>query len=159
MNYTNYNMDIENEIETLSNFRNLTLNNTQHGYPVPQFCYVYWNQYLSIYTISTRKEIDSIEIEVDLDLTVTTSKLYYGKIHYYQGRESIVYVSNNKQTVCEFILNEFEIDINDGTIYYFTGEHYKCKFNCIMNTRQDIINCMMIHNTDEYGIFELIINN
>jgi hypothetical protein len=144
----------EHDIDSLLNFNNLNLNLQNHNYHY--ICYVYWNQYKNKYLLSVNNRFDhSKEIKIDVDLKFNGRKLYYGKIEYLEGLDSVVYVSNNKRKVCEYIINEFGIDIVENIIYYVTGDIYKCKFNCNMNTKEDIINCMMIHNTNEYEILEL----
>jgi hypothetical protein len=153
-------MECDNEDEfTLCNFNNLNLEHTESGYAESIICYVYWNENASSYLLAARNIMNDcfpVELEVDLDRTINAQKLYYAKIHYFEGENSIVYVSNNKRYVCEYIINEFGIDITDGNIYYVTGDLYKCRYKCRMQSRQDIINCMMIHhNTDEFEILEL----
>ena len=57
--------------------------------------------------------------------------------------------------MCEFIYDYLELDPEDDVVYYSSGEVYKCDANCCIKSKQDTINCMMNHNSDEYEILEL----
>jgi hypothetical protein len=70
------------------------------------------------------------------------------------GYDSIPFVSNNKQKVCEYIYDLLEYDIEDNKVYHISGDIIECE-NCTLKNKDDIINCMMKHNTDEYSIIDI----
>lgn len=120
-----------------------------------QTCYIYYSVSNNDYLLSLNPETESKSVNVVIDNKVETNILYYAKINHLEGFDSIAYVSNNKKLVCEYIYDLFDLGCDDNTIYYNSGEVFKCNFKCTMKSKKDAINCIMKHNIDEYKIMKL----
>lgn len=118
-------------------------------------CYIYYSVSKNDYLLSQKDETESKSIDVVIDKTCKMETIYYAKLHFLEGYDSVAYASNNKKKVCEFIYNYLELGVEDDIVYYISGDVYKCKVGCCMKSKQNVINCMMLHGSDEYEILEL----
>ena len=115
-------------------------------------CYIYYNESKNDYLLSLKNETESIPINVNINNAYDNKVVYYAKLHFHEGYDSISYASNNKKNICEFIYDYLELSVDNDVVYYVSGEMYKTNDKCILKNKHDVINYMMNHDTDEYSI-------
>jgi hypothetical protein len=118
-------------------------------------CYIYWCPDSYDYLLSRTEKPESAPIIVDRcpgggDL------LYYIRNSFLEGEEAICHVSNSKERICESLYDSFEFEERNGKVYYITDEEFVCSDHCSLKTKEDVIKCMMKHNTEQYEILELV---